>query len=201
MLKIGDFSKLTRISIRMLRHYDEIGLLKPDSVDKFTNYRYYSAAQLPIANRISALKNMGFSLTAISEIMTQYHDSDQLRQYLQVKLAEVKEQAEQTREKLRLLETTILRLGKDDTVMKYDVTLKEMPQRYVASLREVIPNYQSEGMIWEKMQKELASQNVQMATPANGLAVFHDEGHKENDVDVEIQVTSLTSPKQAMSAE
>ena len=42
MLKIGYFSKLSRISIRMLRHYDEIGLLKPAEIDPFTGYRYYS---------------------------------------------------------------------------------------------------------------------------------------------------------------
>lgn len=46
MLKIGDFSKLSRISIRMLRHYDEIGLLKPGKVDAFTGYRYYEESQL-----------------------------------------------------------------------------------------------------------------------------------------------------------
>ena len=40
MLKIGDFSKLSRISIRMLRHYDEIGLLVPESIDSATGYRY-----------------------------------------------------------------------------------------------------------------------------------------------------------------
>ena len=57
MLRIGDFSKLSRISIRMLRHYDEIGLLHPDSVDDFTGYRYYSEAQLPLAGRIQTLKS------------------------------------------------------------------------------------------------------------------------------------------------
>ena len=41
MLKIGEFSKLSRVSVRMLRHYDEIGLLKPAEIDRFTDYRYY----------------------------------------------------------------------------------------------------------------------------------------------------------------
>ena len=56
MLKIGDFSKLSRVSIRMLRHYDEIGLLVPASTDPFTGYRYYSESQLPTAGRIAALR-------------------------------------------------------------------------------------------------------------------------------------------------
>jgi DNA-binding transcriptional MerR regulator len=188
MLKIGDFSKLSRISIRMLRHYDEIGLLKPDSIDGFTSYRYYNAAKLPVANRITALKNMGFSLAAISEIMSRYHDAEQLRKYLRVKLAEVREQAEQVQDKLHMLETTISRLGKDDAAMKYNVTLKEMPIRYVASLRKIIPTYQDERLLWEQMGKE-AGRVLQMASPSCSLAVFHDEGYKESDVDVEIQIT------------
>ena len=60
MLKIGEFSKLSRVSVRMLRHYDEIGLLKPAKIDRFTDYRYYREDQLPIAGRIAALKDMGF---------------------------------------------------------------------------------------------------------------------------------------------
>ena len=55
MLKIGDFSKLSRISIRMLRHYDEIGILHPEYVDDFTGYRFYSESQLPLAGRIQTL--------------------------------------------------------------------------------------------------------------------------------------------------
>jgi DNA-binding transcriptional MerR regulator len=43
MLKIGDFSRLSRISVQTLRHYDELGLLKPVEIDRFTSYRYYSS--------------------------------------------------------------------------------------------------------------------------------------------------------------
>lgn len=94
MLKIGDFSKLSRISIRMLRHYNEIGLLIPESIDDFTGYRYYSEAQLPVANRITALKDMGFSLGVISQILSQYNDSHKLKTYLQLKQREIKEETD-----------------------------------------------------------------------------------------------------------
>ena len=65
MLKIGEFSKLSRVSVRMLRHYDEIGLLPPASIDSATGYRYYSEDQLPVAGRITALRDMGFGLGEI----------------------------------------------------------------------------------------------------------------------------------------
>ena len=88
MLKIGDFSKLSRISIRMLRHYDEIGLLTPKSIDDFIGYRYYAKEQLPIADRISSLKNMGFRLSAIGEILKNYDNPQALSDFLKVKQAE-----------------------------------------------------------------------------------------------------------------
>jgi effector-binding domain-containing protein len=71
--------------------------------------------------------------------------------------------------------------------MKYDVTLKEIPQRYVASLRKIIPAYQDEGMLWSQMSQETGCA-LQMANPSYSLAIFHDEGYKESDVDVEIQI-------------
>lgn len=186
MLKIGDFSKLSRISIRMLRHYDQIGLLIPSHTDTFTGYRYYCETQLPVANRITALKEMGFGLASISEILTQYHDPEALRQFLLVKQLEVQEESKEIGRRLRLLDTAIDRLGKDGT-MNYDVTRKTMPKRYVASVRMIIPSYDQEHMLWQVMQKETAEINLQPQDPGYGLAVFHDVGFKDKDVDVEIQ--------------
>lgn len=60
MLKIGEFSKLSRVSVRMLRHYDEVGLLAPSEVDPMTGYRYYSERQLITAGRIAALRALGW---------------------------------------------------------------------------------------------------------------------------------------------
>ncbi len=79
MFKIGDFSKLSRISIRMLRHYDDINLLTPKKIDEFTGYRYYDVSQLSIANRIQALKNMGFSLETIKHILKEYDNTESLK--------------------------------------------------------------------------------------------------------------------------
>ena len=78
MLKIGDFSKLSRVSVRMLRYYDEIGLLKPAEIDRFTDYRYYSEAQLPTVCRITALRDMGFGLADICAILPIYDDRERL---------------------------------------------------------------------------------------------------------------------------
>lgn len=148
MLRIGDFSKLSRISIRMLRHYDEIGLLVPKTIDEFTSYRYYGEDQLPVAGRIIALKDMGFSLSTIGEILKRYDNTQALAEFLKIKQVEIAAEAKEINHRLLLLDTAIKRLGKDDTAMNYNVTVKTMPERYVASVRKVIPSYDQEGMLW-----------------------------------------------------
>ena len=189
MIKIGDFSKLSRVSIRMLRHYDELGLLKPEAVDDFTGYRYYAPAQLQTANRITVLKDMGFSLASILEIMKQYHDPDALKGFLTVKLEEVREQEKESRKRLALIESAISRLRKDEYSMKYDVILKEMPQRYVASVRKIIPNYECEGVLWKEYAEEAGPLGLKSANPEYCIAIFHDPAHVNQDVDVEIQMS------------
>ena len=65
MFKIGDFSRLVRVSVRMLRHYDEIGILKPKSIDHHTGYRSYSVDQIPKVNRIQVFKEMGLKAESV----------------------------------------------------------------------------------------------------------------------------------------
>lgn len=187
MLKIGDFSKLSRISIRMLRHYDEIGILRPERVDDFTGYRYYSESQLMLAGRIQSLKSLGFGLSVIKEILEKYEDAQEMERFLLVKRRELEEESMEIGQKLRFLDSTLKWLRKDGNLMDYNVTLKTVPERYVASVRQVIPAYDREGILWEIMCRELRAQNVQQAVPCYRMAIFHDEGYKEHDPDVEIQ--------------
>ena len=187
MIKIGDFSKLSRVSVRMLRHYDEIGILIPTHVDQFTAYRYYSAEQLSVVSKIGALKDMGFALSVIKEILSAYGDNDSLRNYLKIQHTQAKQEAETAERRLLLLESALNRIG-DENFMSYAVNVKEIPQRYVASLRKIIPSYGDERILWEQMGGETKPMNMQMANPSFSLAVFHDEGYKESDVDVEIQI-------------
>lgn len=189
MIKIGDFSKLSQISIRMLRHYDEMGLLHPESVDAFTGYRYYTVGQLSEAFRITMLKQMGFSLSAIRTIIDSYSRTEDLVQYLQVQLEQTKQELFASQERLQLIETAITRLRKDESMMKYDVTVKEMPARYVASLRRIIPAYDKEGLLWNQMREETEAHGIkmEMAHPPFSAAIFHDADFKETDPDVEIQ--------------
>ncbi len=187
MLKIGDFSKLSRVSIRMLRHYDKIGLLKPVWIDPESGYRYYGAEQLPVAGRINALKDMGFGLAAIGEILPCYENRDALQRHLRCKQDELQALSRQTAYRLQLLETAQRRLRKEDETMKYDVTIKTFPQRYAATVRMVIPSYEQEGMLWNILMEETAPLNLIDGDPCYCCAVFHDKEYREDEVDVEVQ--------------
>ena len=78
-MKIGDFARLGQVSVRMLRNYDELGLLVPAHVDPWTNYRSYTAGQLARLNRIVALKDLGFSLEAVGRLLDADLSAEQLR--------------------------------------------------------------------------------------------------------------------------
>lgn len=184
MLKIGDFSRITRVSVRMLRHYDEIGLLKPLDVDKFTGYRFYSADQIPKVNRINVLKEMGFSLFEISGFMDKEMDSKQVVSLLNNKKREISSAIEKENEKLLRVETLIKFIDKEMFFMKYEIALKSIPAFRVLSLRGVIPAYNAESVLWEELQGFVSQNNLKCEMPC--FAIYHDAGYKENDVDVEV---------------
>ena len=73
-MKIGEFAKICETRISVLRHYDKQDLLKPAYIDKFTGYRYYSQEQIAVFFRIKALKEAGFSLTEIKDLLCQLKD-------------------------------------------------------------------------------------------------------------------------------
>src|ERR1700733_617389 len=79
MFSIGEFARHGRVSVRMLRHYDEIGLLRPASVDPLTGYRFYQAGQLAELNRLIALKELGFTLEQVRSIMVETVTAAELR--------------------------------------------------------------------------------------------------------------------------
>ncbi len=103
MFKIGDFSKLAQVSTRMLRHYDQLGLLTPGQVDQWTGYRYYTIDQLPRLHRLIALKELGFSLEQVSQLLQSGElSTEQMRGMLRLRQMEL--QRERAENQRRLVE-------------------------------------------------------------------------------------------------
>lgn len=183
MLKIGEFSALSQISIKTLHHYDEVGLLPPMHVDSETGYRYYSASQLPRLQRILALKDLGFPLDHIATALDEGINADTLRGMLLLRRAEQQERVEEEVERLARLEAR-LKLIELEGYMTNEVLLKEVAPQWIASLRETIPAYRTIGALFGKLYGALGP----LAAEGPGVALLHDTEYKDHDVDAEAGV-------------
>jgi DNA-binding transcriptional MerR regulator len=139
MIKIGDFARLSQVSVVTLRYYDEMDLLKPVKVDTFTGYRFYSADQLPHLNRILALKDLGFSLEQIKLMLADGLTPEQLRGMLTMQRNEVEKRLADEQERLSRIEARLRQIELEDKMPKYDVVIKTVPAMLVASRRVTIP--------------------------------------------------------------
>ncbi|HCB01483.1 MAG TPA: MerR family transcriptional regulator, partial [Anaerolineae bacterium] len=139
MIKIGDFARLTQVSIVTLRYYDEMDLLKPVRVDSFTGYRFYSVEQLPRLNRILALKDLGFSLEQIKLMLADGLAVEQLRAMLTLQKSEVEKRLSEESERLQRIESRLRQIEMENKMPNYDVVIKNAPAMLVASCRMTIP--------------------------------------------------------------
>ncbi|WP_373483508.1 MerR family transcriptional regulator [Acetobacterium sp.] len=187
MFKIGEFSKLTQVSIRMLRYYDENDLLKPAQTDPFTGYRLYSVEQIPKLQKIIFLRDIGYTVAEIGVALDHWSGNfiaDQLRN----KQIEVRRSLEQEQEKLSKIETALDSIKKDEIGIRYNFTIKQIPSYPVISLRRVIPNYFYEGMLWQELTELIDKSKIELPVTQQCFAVYHDNEFKEADVDVEVCV-------------
>lgn len=183
MLKIGDFSRLSQVSIETLRHYDAIGLLKPAEVDKFTGYRYYAFHQLGRLNRILALKDLGFALEQIALALEGELSAEQLRGMLKLKRAEIEQRIDAEQGRLARVEARLRQIELENNMPNHEVVIKKVESLRVAALRAVIPAYKDQAPLWGELYQTLGPHHTQFAGPC--ITVYHDEGYKERDVDVE----------------
>jgi DNA-binding transcriptional MerR regulator len=142
MLSIGDFAWYGRVSVRMLRHYDAIGLLRPARVDGASGYRWYEAAQLSRLNRIVALKDLGFSLQQIQLILDDKLDAGELRGMLRLRRAELQAQITADGSRLARVEARLRIIEKEGTMPADDVQIKRIPAVRVAALTAVAASFE-----------------------------------------------------------
>lgn len=100
MFGIGHFAQVAQVSVRTLRHYGDVGLLIPAAVDPITGYRSYSADQLPALNRILVLKDLGFTLAEIGELIERGVSNDELVAMLRVRQLDAQRTAEAEQRRL-----------------------------------------------------------------------------------------------------
>jgi DNA-binding transcriptional MerR regulator len=138
MFRIGEFSKIAQVSGRLLRYYEEIGLLKPEYSDPQTGYRYYSARQLPRLNRILVLKELGLSLDQVARLLDEHTSTAEIRGMLVLRKAQIEQAVQEERERLRVVETRLQQIDTHGHLNEPDVILKAIPPQQFLSLRGVM---------------------------------------------------------------
>ncbi len=184
MIRIGDFSKLSRVSVKALRLYDEMGLLKPVEVDRFTGYRYYEFDQLPRLYRILALKDLGFSLEEIGRLLEAELSAEQMRGMLKLRRSEIRQRVEEEAARLERVELWLRQIEQEDSVARYDVVIKKIEPYKVASVRGVVPTPPDQRSLWDELMRYLQQKDARMKGPP--MALYHDSEFKERDWDIEV---------------
>jgi DNA-binding transcriptional MerR regulator/effector-binding domain-containing protein len=136
MLTIGEFARLGQISPRMLRHYDEVGLIRPELVDAATGYRWYGVSQLGALHRLLALRDLGFSLGQIGTILAEQPSNEELRGMLRLRQAQIEHALGDERARLRRVDAHLRALEGTNPMTATDIVIKRaQPVRLAESVR------------------------------------------------------------------
>lgn len=191
MFRIGDFSQLAQVSIRTLRHYNDLGLLEPAHVDEMTDYRYYNVEQLFKLHRIVALKDLGFSLKEIGVLVEDSVTLNDLRSMLERKQAEVNAKLKAEQERLMLLEARLKQIEDENETAQYDITLKKIGTFSIFSKRQTVPHLMQMSTYCPRLFTELFQiidqQNLNVV--GHPFILYHTDGFSLEKVDVEACVS------------
>lgn len=153
-LKIGEFAKVGYVSVSALRYYDEVGLLKPAHVDRWTAYRFYDLDQIAMLHRILALKDLGLSLEQIMSLLGEELPAEQIRGMLRLKRAELQEQAAEIQEKLARVEVRLAQIEMEGKMPEYDVIVKRVEPLKAAVLYDTMPNMDAANATFNRLFDE-----------------------------------------------
>jgi DNA-binding transcriptional MerR regulator len=186
LLKIGDFSRLCQVSIKMLRHYDDLGLLKPAQVDRFTGYRYYTLDQLHRVNHILALKDLGLSLEQVANLLDNNIAPEQIQIMLRLKRAELQQLVDDTQARLERVDLRLRHIEMEDKMPDYEIIVKRIEPQRVLSIRETAPTVSDIRHLFEEVNRAVQEHSVKSIAP--WIAMYHHQGYRESDMDLEIAI-------------
>ncbi|MFF2328260.1 MULTISPECIES: MerR family transcriptional regulator [unclassified Streptomyces] len=178
MFTIGEFARFGRVSARMLRHYDAIGLLRPDRTDHATGYRFYGAAQFARLNRVIALKDLGFTLQQVRVILDEQVGPEELRGMLRLRQAELEAAMAAAAARLAQVEARLRSIESEGRMSVDDVVVKSVAAVRVAELTGTAASYEPEGItpvigpLYDRLLPLLETAGVSPSGP--GIAYYAD---------------------------
>ena len=180
LVAIGRFSAMTRLSIKALRHYDEIGLLTPAEVDPQSGYRYYRLSQANTAEAIRTLRSIDMPLDEILVVL-ESDEPDVIKKHLDAHRERLEAQLADQQRMLAYLRRLI---ENKESIMPYTITVKEVPPMTVASVRV----HTTLAAIASDLAEGFGRVGAAVGGPPAGapLVIFHDVIDEETDGDIEV---------------
>lgn len=176
LMSIGEFSSRSRLSVRMLRHYGEHGILEPAEVDRSSGYRRYAEEQLAEAAHVRRLRDVGFPVSAIAVLLAT-RGTESYRQALVLQREALHDELRAAKERLTLIDQLLDTEG--STMSNIAVSRETIPARTVVALRGMIPAYDQEGRLWGELMPQIGRQGITPVGP--GGAFEHDPEYREAD--------------------
>lgn len=190
MIQIGAFSKIAKISVRMLRHYDQIGLLKPAYIDTSSGYRSYSIDQLARLNRIIFLKDIGFSLNEVNKMIDSNISIDNMKEMLKKRQKDLENEIAMANSNLNTVLDRLTRIEEDGKVPRFDVNVKKIESYTVASFRNIVPTIQEIGMycysMYSKLYEELDRLGITYIGPE--VTFYNNDEYYETEIEMEVSI-------------
>lgn len=184
MFRIGEFSRIARVSARLLRYYDELGLLKPGVVDSASGYRYYTSAQLLRLNRILVLRDLGLSLEQIGGVIDQNASADQLRAMLEVRRADAELALAEEAARLRQIEARIAQLDGGEGDLD-DVLIRAEPARRIVAVRDTVGSFVEARIIIGELARILPKR-LPRESLGSLIGIAHSAEFEPDAIDVEL---------------
>lgn len=193
MFRISEFSRLTRVSIKALRHYDRLGLLVPTLVDPRTRYRHYAARQATRLYHILALRELGFSLASIADILANDESDVAMRRLLERRRAEVGKMLQIEFQRLTQVEAALRELNGRQGERLPKPVLRALPSLRIAARRARVRNLDAGAQaLFEAVETDAARAGIRVAGPP--VLIYYDRDHREKDADIEAGVPIAPGP-------
>ncbi|GAA3145373.1 MerR family transcriptional regulator [Planomonospora alba] len=198
MFTIGDFAQLGRVSVRMLRHYDALGLLRPAHVDPASGYRYYQAAQLSRLNRIIALKDLGFTLQQVAAILDERVSAEELHGMVRLRRAELAQRIAADTARLLRVEARLRTIEREGRMSTEEVLVKRVAPVRVAELSAVAASYETEdvGPVIQPLYHELCARLERAGVAITGPGVAYYEPAEDGTVVVHAGMQVAVEPQE-----
>lgn len=195
MFTVGEFSQLAQVSKRLLRFYDEIGLLQPVRIDERTGYRFYSAEQMPKLNRILALKELGLSLDQIRRILRDNITTEEIQGMLLLRKAEIEQHLEEEMKRLRSIESRLQSIRSAEAHAPLNVVIKSIPAQAALSVRSIVESFEVGMTIMSAVRRAVPLK----AASELCFVICHSDGITDRDMDLEIGCLTETPGHRTIS--